>query len=225
MQSDLQTVLAPPSLSPSVTKKEKKKSKSKKRGREDEEEEVELGMAVGEKGSEVAGLMLGALTKCCMYQEEAGLAATEGEGVFLTPARFEAVMPHVVGLVGGLRRVFAAEGEEGEGAYLAMAERALVPCLSQMAVAVGKDAMWKAMHHAVLMRTRDGDWSVRLVALQVLLATFTAVGEEYLSMLPESISYLSELMEDEKPEVVALCKRTIAYIEDLSGESLEEYLS
>ena len=63
------------------------------------------------------------------------------------------------------------------------------------------------------------------MALKTLLETFQAVGEEYLAMLPESIAYLSELMEDEEEEVVRLCKETVEYIEGLSGESLESYLA
>eukprot|EP00624_Nannochloropsis_granulata_P003492 evm.model.NODE_27672_length_4905_cov_15.567788.1 len=94
-----------------------------------------------------------------------------------------------------------------------------------MALAVGKDVLWKPYHHQVLMKTRDEDWEVRFVALQAVKETFVCVGEEYLAMLPESIAYLSELMEDEREEVVVLCKETIGYIEDLSGESLESYLA
>ncbi len=237
-----------------ATKEQKKKGSSKKRGREEDEGQEEgsgQGLAVGEKGSEVAALVLSALTQCFQCQDEAGLAATEGAGAgaeegegegegFLTQARFEGIMPYVAGLIAGLRRLLAADSEsesecepdaeaqakaEAEAAYLVLAEEKLVPCLSQMAAAVGKDVLWKPLHHAVLMRTRDGDWAVRATALRVLHATFAAVGEEYLAMLPESISYLSELLEDERAEVVALCRKTIAYIEDLSGESLESYLA
>lgn len=213
------------------------KKKSKKRGREGEEEEAAEtddapALAVGETGSEVASLVLGALAKCFAYQDQAGVAATEGvdqddgEG-FLTQQRFEAMMPYAVGLVAGLRKLLASErpnAADAEAAYLALGEQRLVPCLSQMALAVGRDVLWKPFHHAVLMRTRDGDWTVRLTALRVMLATFRAVGEEYLAMLPESISYLSELLEDERGEVVALCKETIRYIEDLSGEPLDEFM-
>ena len=34
---------------------------------------------------------------------------------------------------------------------------------------------------------------------------FNLVGEEYIVMLPESIPFLSELMEDDSTEVEALC--------------------
>lgn len=234
IQADLGCIATPVGARAGAVSAEGKK-KGKKRGREQSGEEEDAGsppLAVGDKGSEVASLVLGALAKCFAYQDEAGLAATEeadqddGEG-FLTQQRFEAMMPYAVGLVAGLRKLLASErpsAADAEAAYLALGEQRLVPCLSQMALAVGRDVLWKPFHHAVLMRTRDGDWAVRLTALRVMLATFRAVGEEYLAMLPESISYLSELLEDERAEVVALCKETIRYIEDLSGEPLDEFM-
>ena len=75
------------------------------------------------------------------------------------------------------------------------------------------------------MHTRADDWEVRWVSVCVLLETFKVVGEEYLAMLPESIAYLSELLEDEREEVVDVCKEVIGYVEELSGESLESYLA
>jgi hypothetical protein len=50
------------------------------------------------------------------------------------------------------------------------------------------------------------------------------VGEEYLLLLPECLSYLSELLEDDSTEVVTLTSEVIQNIEELSGESLDSYL-
>ena len=43
-------------------------------------------------------------------------------------------------------------------------------------------------------------------------------------LLPECLPFLSELMEDASPEVVELTAETIRFIEELSGEKLDEYL-
>jgi U3 small nucleolar RNA-associated protein 10 len=189
-------------------------------------------LAVEEEGATLAPLLLGALTTCFQCQDEALALTTtggnnndahDGSSSFLTPARFEAIMPRLVALLAGLRRLLPSPQQEAT--YLSLADQHLVPCLAHLAAAVGKDVLWKPFHHAVLMRTREEDAAVRLVALRVMLATFRAVGEEYLAMLPESISYLSELMEDEDGRVVALCGEAVGYIEDLSGESLEGYLA
>jgi len=181
-----------------------------------------------EKGPALVTLLLNSLTKCFQYDDEEG---GEGgrEGGFLTQSRFEGILPYVVGLISGLKPLLASSSSSlpssSSSSYLSIAEDTLIPCLAQMAVAVGKDVLWKPYHHQVLMKTRDENWEVRFVALKTLKETFVCVGEEYLAMLPESIAYLSELLEDEREEVVGLCKETIAYIEDLSGESLESYLA
>jgi U3 small nucleolar RNA-associated protein 10 len=43
-------------------------------------------------------------------------------------------------------------------------------------------------------------------------------------MLPESIPFLSELMEDDNTEVEGLCQKVVKEIEEVSGEDLQEYL-
>jgi U3 small nucleolar RNA-associated protein 10 len=50
------------------------------------------------------------------------------------------------------------------------------------------------------------------------------VGDEYLLLLPECLPFLSELMEDGSRDVVAATSAAIKFIEELSGEKLDEYL-
>ena len=50
------------------------------------------------------------------------------------------------------------------------------------------------------------------------------MGEDYLMLLPECLSYLSELLEDDSPDVTAEATELIRYIEELSGEKLDSYL-
>lgn len=50
------------------------------------------------------------------------------------------------------------------------------------------------------------------------------VGEEYMVLLPECLPFLSELMEDSAQEVVDRTTDAIRFIEELSGEKLDEYL-
>ena len=47
---------------------------------------------------------------------------------------------------------------------------------------------------------------------------------QYLSLLPEAIPFLSELLEDPEFVVEKRAQEVIKQLEDLSGESLEEYL-
>jgi U3 small nucleolar RNA-associated protein 10 len=157
-------------------------------------------------------LLVSALHKCFLYAEE---------GEFITPARFEVVMPPLVQLLGGLWEHCGGD----EDLYRRVGEVTLVPCLAQLAAAAGKDVLWRPLNHRLLMRMRDDRPVVRVVALKALRECFVAVGEEYLMMLPESIPFLAELMEDESQEVERLAKDTVRYIEELSGESLESYLA
>ena len=46
--------------------------------------------------------------------------------------------------------------------YEEIVEKHLAPCISQLAVAAGKDKLWKSLNHSLLMKTRDKDAKVRL---------------------------------------------------------------
>lgn len=53
---------------------------------------------------------------------------------------------------------------------------------------------------------------------------FAEIGEEYLILLPECMSFFSELMEDDSQEVVDAIVQAMQFIEELSGEKLDSYL-
>lgn len=193
-----------------------KKAKSKKRKRQetatppsDPPSTSDSALSFG--GLPLLELVLSSLQRCFEY-DECG---------FLTPSRFEALQPLLVSLFTTLRGLTS----DDDAAYRRIGEDLLVPCVSQMAAAVDKDVLWKPLNHGLLMKTRERDWLVRLLSLRAVHECFVAVGEEYLVMLPESISFFSELMEDEAPEVEAECKKAVAFIEELSGETLDSYLT
>ena len=48
--------------------------------------------------------------------------------------------------------------------------------------------------------------------------------EEYLTLLPEMLPFLSELMEDNDGGVEAECQVLLATLEELSGEKPDQYL-
>ena len=76
----------------------------------------------------------------------------------------------------------------------------------------------------VLHLTRHSVARVRAAAVRTLIAYATLSGGEFLSLLPETLPFVSELMEDDSQEVEALSHTLIRKLEDLSGESLQEYL-
>jgi U3 small nucleolar RNA-associated protein 10 len=75
-----------------------------------------------------------------------------------------------------------------------------------------------------LAGNRDPNPSVRWHALSAIQELYRQLGEEFLILLPETVPYLAELMEDEHHEVETCCQHTITVIEGYLGESLQKYL-
>jgi U3 small nucleolar RNA-associated protein 10 len=50
------------------------------------------------------------------------------------------------------------------------------------------------------------------------------LSEEYLALLPETLPFLAELLEDAEHAVEARAAALLRSLESLSGESLEQYL-
>ncbi len=50
------------------------------------------------------------------------------------------------------------------------------------------------------------------------------LSEEYLALLPETLPFLAELLEDAELAVEARAQALVRQLEQLSGESLEQYL-
>jgi U3 small nucleolar RNA-associated protein 10 len=59
--------------------------------------------------------------------------------------------------------------------YTSFATEFVIPCMTSLVMAVGKDTLWKPVNHFVLMLTRDRKKPVRIVALHALRALFTEV--------------------------------------------------
>ncbi|KAF0695383.1 Aste57867_13817 [Aphanomyces stellatus] len=131
---------------------------------------------------------------------------------FMDKEKFDAIMPSLVDLV------------ELAGRHPDIVS-VVVKALAHLAWAAKNDLLWKPMHHRLLMKARSDDAAVRLATLQAIEQCYTVVGEEFLAMLPESIPFLAELLEDTDADVEALCHKVIKQIEEISGESLDQYLT
>ena len=81
------------------------------------------------------------------------------------------------------------------------------------------------MNYQVLLKTQSLLSRVRLAALKVVQKCFAKIGEEYLVLLPETIPFLSELLEDSDPNVEKLTRETIQTIEKYLGaeDSIKNY--
>uniref|UniRef100_A0A3B4AWU5 HEAT repeat-containing protein 1 n=1 Tax=Periophthalmus magnuspinnatus TaxID=409849 RepID=A0A3B4AWU5_9GOBI len=158
-----------------------------------------------EKTSLLVSLVLDCLHKICLYDTHK----------FLSRERAEALMTPLVDQLENL--------QGGEGEYQRRVAQSLVPCLGQFAVALADDSQWKSLNYQVLLKTRHTDHKVRLSALASLLELCSKLRENYLVLLPETVPFLAELMEDENEEVEKEVQRVVQEMENVLGEPLQTY--
>ncbi|NXG68188.1 HEAT1 protein, partial [Baryphthengus martii] len=99
----------------------------------------------------------------------------------------------------------------------------LIPCIAQFSVAMADDSLWKPLNYHILLKMRHTSPKVRFAALLALVEVAQKLKENYLVLLPESIPFLAELMEDECEEVEQQCQKTIHQLEVILGEPLQSY--
>ncbi|XP_040285553.1 HEAT repeat-containing protein 1 [Bufo bufo] len=134
---------------------------------------------------------------------------------FVSKERAEALMMPLVDQIENLLG--------GDEKYQIRVSRSLVPCIAQFSVAMADDSLWKPLNYQILLKMRDSSPKVRFAALLVLVDLVEKLRENYMVLLPETIPFLAELMEDECEEVEQQCQKTIKQLEISLGESLQSY--
>ncbi|KAJ8983683.1 hypothetical protein NQ317_003471 [Molorchus minor] len=102
-------------------------------------------------------------------------------------------------------------------------EELLTPCLVSFALATADDALWKQMNYQILLKMRHNVPQNRLVALHTLTELVKKLGEDFLPLLPETIPFLAELLEDEEENVEKACQKAVQEMERVLGEPLQKY--
>lgn len=100
----------------------------------------------------------------------------------------------------------------------------LKPMILEMDERTQDDNMWQKLNFTLLMKTRSEQWETRLAVLQVIDHLFDKMRERYLVILNDTIPFVSELLEDENEKVELAAKTIVNRIEQLTGESIEDYL-
>ena len=119
-----------------------------------------------------------------------------------------------------------ADEESVRNVSLADFETALSACIVNLASAAGGgDASWKPLNYGILMATRDESARVRRLAVSVLASLIERLQQEFLVLLPETLPFLAELLEDADEDVARQCEALIRTLESLSGEDLGQYLT
>ncbi|XP_062066669.1 HEAT repeat-containing protein 1 [Lepus europaeus] len=134
---------------------------------------------------------------------------------FISKERAEALMMPLVDQLGNRLG--------GDEKFQERVTKHLIPCIAQFSVAMADDSLWKPLNYQILLKTRDSSAKVRFAALITVLALAEKLKENYIVLLPESIPFLAELMEDECEEVEHQCQKTIQQLEVILGEPLQSY--
>uniref|UniRef100_A0A8D0LAZ4 HEAT repeat-containing protein 1 n=1 Tax=Sphenodon punctatus TaxID=8508 RepID=A0A8D0LAZ4_SPHPU len=111
----------------------------------------------------------------------------------------------------------------GEDKFQERTTSHLIPCIAQFSVAMADDSLWKPLNYQILLKMRHTSPKVRFAALIALVELAGKLKENYMVLLPESIPFLAELMEDECEEVEHRCQKTIQQLEAILGEPLQSY--
>ncbi|XP_067001904.2 HEAT repeat-containing protein 1 [Anabrus simplex] len=134
---------------------------------------------------------------------------------FLTKERFDTLMQP---LVDQLENTLG-----GVDALRLRATSLLTPCLGQFAVDAADDLLWKQLNYQILLKTRHNSSHVRLVALETVCEMARKLGEDFLPLLPETVPFLAELLEDEDEAVEKACHKAVQELEEVLGEPLKKY--
>lgn len=132
---------------------------------------------------------------------------------FINNQRFEALMQP---LVDQLENRLVLESEE--------LQQVLQTCLAQLAAAVSNDIMWKQLNYQVLMKTRTNVPEVRILSFNCCLEIARKLGEDFTPLLPETVPFVAELLEDENQRVEKNTRKAVQELENILGESLQNYL-
>ena len=119
----------------------------------------------------------------------------------------------------------ATTGKPYENLVVSSEDGNVTATLVALATAAGNEQLWKPLNHEVLEACGDEDrGEVRKAGLACLCRLLTTLGEEFMTLLPECLPVLSEVLEDSDEAVVAIARECIAVAEEMTGENLEESL-
>ncbi|XP_074584883.1 uncharacterized protein At3g06530 [Curcuma longa] len=158
-------------------------------------------------------VILKSLYKCFLYDTDRKLLDSTNFQVLLKPITYQLVVepPKLL-------------EQHSQVPTVDEVDESLVMCLGQMAVTARSDVLLKPLNHEVLMQTRSEKTRPKMLGLRIVKYLVERLKEEYLVLLPETIPFLGELLEDVELPVKTLAQQILKEMETLSGESLQQYL-
>ncbi|KAB5558268.1 armadillo-type protein [Coniochaeta sp. 2T2.1] len=151
--------------------------------------------------SELWKRVLRTLAKCFEHDQD---------GFWQAPAHFGAVAPVLV--------------DQFKHAPVLDVSEELIPAVVELANAADSQEHQKELNGMLLKHLRSEQSAVRLAVVLCEQAVTDKLGEDWLSMLPEMLPYISELQDDDDEVVERETHRWIVKIEGILGESLDSML-
>ncbi|ALC38653.1 l-2-k09022 [Drosophila busckii] len=102
-------------------------------------------------------------------------------------------------------------------------QQTLTNCIAQLAAA-SNDVMWKQLNQQVLLKTRNSAPQVRILAFNSSVAIARKLGESFTPLLPETMPFIAELLEDEHERVERNTRSAVQELETILGEPVQKYL-
>ncbi|XP_053983600.1 HEAT repeat-containing protein 1 [Hylaeus volcanicus] len=99
----------------------------------------------------------------------------------------------------------------------------VVPCIAAFAGAIPDDSLHKQLVYQTLLKTRHAKPYVRSAALNALVEIVRKLGEDFMPLLPETIPFLAELLEDEDETTEKCAQNAVRTMEEILGEPLQKY--
>ncbi|KAF1981490.1 SSU processome component Utp10 [Aulographum hederae CBS 113979] len=101
----------------------------------------------------------------------------------------------------------------------------LIPTITALATAASSSGHYKTINSAVLQLLRHDTPAVRMAAVQTQVALVQKLGEDWASLLPEILPFLSEAMDDDDERVEREVARWKKVLEEVLGERVDGYLA
>ncbi|EDW64652.1 HEAT repeat-containing protein 1 homolog isoform X1 [Drosophila virilis] len=133
---------------------------------------------------------------------------------FVNDHRFRTLMPPLVDQLEN-SLVLASDREQ--------LQQTLSDCIAQLAAATN-DVLWKQLNNQVLLKTRTSTPEVRILAFNTSVAIARKLGESFAPLLPETVPFIAELLEDEHDRVEKNTRSAVQELETILGEPVQKYL-
>ncbi|XP_014226389.1 HEAT repeat-containing protein 1 [Trichogramma pretiosum] len=107
--------------------------------------------------------------------------------------------------------------------YEARMKEYLVPCIAAFANATPDDSLHKQLTYQILLKTRNTNPLVRNTALNAMVEILKKLEEDFLPLLPETVPFLAELLEDEDETIEKNAAEAVRVFEEVLKEDLQKY--